>query len=53
MKIGYKGLTADMKAVQGGYSGSKETYEVGKIYSKENIEKLFRYFRISKIKRKH
>jgi hypothetical protein len=38
MKIGYKGLTADMKAVQGGYSGSKETYEVGKIYSKENIE---------------
>jgi hypothetical protein len=39
MKIGYKGLTANMKAVQGGYYGSdKEIYEIGKIYSKENIE---------------
>ena len=38
MKIGYKGLTADMKAIQGGYSSNKEIYEIGKIYSKENIE---------------
>jgi hypothetical protein len=38
MKIGYKGLTADLKAIQGGYSSNKEIYEIGKIYSKENIE---------------
>lgn len=39
MKIGYKGLTAEMVAVQGGYSGKKEVFEVGTTYSKENIEK--------------
>lgn len=36
MKIGYKGLTADMTATQGFYK--VENYEVGVIYAKENIK---------------
>lgn len=37
MKIGYKGLTAAMKSNRG--SNPNEIFEVGIIYSKENIEK--------------
>lgn len=37
MKIGYKGLTADMEATRA-FGAKKETYQIGQIYSKENVQ---------------
>lgn len=36
MKIGYKGLTAEMKATLGSYNPI--SYEIGQVYTKENVE---------------